>query len=321
MNQRTTMLGAMQRMIGVSCWIAAMIFHLANPALAAADQLRITLQPGQAYQLKYTQVTQQTTEYDGKSIEMNSTMGMEMTWRVTDVDDAGMTTMKQRFTRFQIEMQSAQTDPIKYDSADEIDPTGYAYEMDKTLEPLLDADIEVTMSPRGEIIAVAIPQATMDAIREAPGSMRIRQLLTTEGIRDTLAGSLTIYPEEEVQEGDTWQSDRESKITNGMLKQNHTYTLGPTEERDGKSVRRIDVKTTLAFEQPEDPIHEPQRIVDQSMQGVIWVDPTSGMFMGSEFKSTLVTEAPYRESKLKTTAKGQFQLEVKAVASEGDAAN
>ena len=126
--------------------------------------------------------------------------------------------------------------------------------------------------------------------------MRIRQLLTTDGIRGTLAGSLTIYPEEEVQEGDTWQTDRESTIKNGIVQQDHIYTLGPTEERDGNSVRRIDVKTTLAFEQPEDPIHEPQRIVDQSMQGPIWVDSTSGMFKRSEFKSMLVTEAPYRES-------------------------
>ena len=74
------------------------------------------------------------------------------------------------------------------------------------------------MNPRGEILDVEIPEQSMQAIREAPASMQIRQVLTKEGLSDLFGQSAIVFPEKSLSAGDTWIDQTEIKNEVGTIK-------------------------------------------------------------------------------------------------------
>lgn len=292
--------------------IAAGLAAACGTASAQSVDLALAPAEGESFKLVYEHTTNQTTEVQGKSIEMKYEMGMEMDWVIDEVGADGVISLTQRFTRFRISMESTDVDPIVFDSNEADRTTGYAYDLSKTLKPLLNADINVQLSSRGEIMNVTIPIETMDAIREAPGSMDLRQLLTKEGISETLSGSLTVLPEEAIESGGQWRAARTSQITGGDLDQKQTYTYAGVEDVEGTPFHKIDVETELNFRQPEDAVKQSQRITEQTHSGQIWFDEETKMFAGSEFSSELTTETPYRDALIETVSTATFTLKITA---------
>lgn len=278
--------------------------------------LRLKLERDSAYRLVFTQETSQTTSVAGKEVKMTSLMVMEVLWKVTQIADDGKLTVTQKFDRFRIRLVSDQAEPLDYDSDLVDEAEGYAYDLSEVLAPFLEGELEVVMTGRGKIESVTIPPDMMKSLREVNGSMQLRQLLSPEGLQQLLTSSLAVFPEQAVAKGDTWEVDRQTSLPQGSLKQKLTYALvgqesyQPAEDIAATEAVRIDVKTELEFEQPEDNIRRPQKITSQDFNGSIWIDPQTNMFAGSKFTSRLETETPFRDANLKTVATGNFSLVV-----------
>lgn len=297
-----------------SATLFALVCVLFVSHASAQPTLRFQPETGAKYVLEFEQTSNNKTTLLEKEVAMSVNMTMELEWSVLEKSDEGNYEIEQKFRRLTVMMKSDNVDPIEFDSSqDESDLTGYAYEFFKAVKPLLENPVKIVITPRSEVVQVEIPHETMEALRNAAGSMKLRQLFSRDGIEETLTGAMAVFPEEAVAEGEAWQVERESLIPEGTLKQTHEYKLVGNEDRDGQPLAKVEVKSTLDFEGLDDKIKKPMEIKEQSMAGTLWIDPATGMVHESEFNSKLMTVTPYREHSLETEGVQTLKLKLKKV--------
>jgi hypothetical protein len=322
------------RRVGVQ--LAALVGLVVAASAARAQstepaELRWKLQAGDQLTVDFTQHSTISSEVRGRSIEMINNWSMEMSWRVERVDDQGNAIIAQTLRRLTLDMTVPGTTRDERASIDTDQPadSDAAEEIRQAILPLVNSEFTVTMSPRGQILAVEIPESTMQALRNAPSSMRARRLLTPDGLREVYSLAVIELPDETIAPNETWSATRPLAMAafDGQLTNTYTYE-GPV-DREGATLDRISVAGTVAIEprpaadadgagQPAPSGESPRtdstdqpaapsqsapngeivrllKITEQSSTGEILFDRSAGNLASAQLETRLVTETPYRD--------------------------
>ena len=161
------------------------------------------------------------------------------------------------------------------------------------------------MSNRGEIKNVDIPKASLEAIRQAPSSMQIRQVITADGLRELIGQSAIVFPESSVAKGESW--DSQTKVTNALGDFNKTnkFTFDGPQSIDAGEYQQFTVTTTV-----DEKMKEGAALKNFGGNGKIWFSADAPMILRSQTTNQMTSERRYRERIIESTVTTEIKMKV-----------
>ncbi len=182
---------------------------------------------------------------------MTSDQTQTLRWKVTDVAPNGDATISMTTERVQIEMQGMGQN-VKYDS-DSGEPP--ADQQTKVAAAMAGLSYTMVVSPDGSVKSIqgidklreqmlaALPPEQVAMMQSVAGEM-----FSDETITRMAQQNVQIFPDAPVGPGDTWErSFTVSVPVLGSMTTNTTYTLGGTEQRDGRTIATISTSGTMSM--------------------------------------------------------------------------
>lgn len=290
--------------------VVAGVVFCAAAAPAAEKPLRWKLKPGEVFDVRFAQQSETKTSVLSKTIEVSVDMTMDMRWQVASVDQDGSAQLKQSFTRLSVTMNSPNVGLVKFDTASDDPLTELAEPLADSIEPLIGAEFVIKMSNRGEILAVTLSDETLAVFAEAPVNSQLKSLFTKDGLSEMLRQSAAVLPEQPVDEGATWESQSRTQAPVGTLKQTNHYTHAGTEQREGKTLDKITVRTMLELVEPKEQPAAKLALKQQQQTATLYFDADAGRFVESEIKQSLTSETPYRDNVIRTTVESTMRMTI-----------
>lgn len=264
---------------------------IAAPTLA--EELRWKFQAGEEYVATIDQRSEVTSTISGTASVMTSDTGMQLVWKVESVDDHGNATIRQRFDRLRMTLEMPKAGPISYDSAKADESRGDAKTIADAVQPLLEASVAITLSPRGEITDVAIDDSIQQAVAKLSNAKGLQSLLSKEGLTNVLKQSLVVLPEGEVQPESTWKKSTELDTPFGKMKHVSNYKLLESEGRSA-DIARIELSAML--EPDAASAKAKSRLKSQQQTGLILFDKAAGRLKSATVDQEIVTETSLKDT-------------------------
>ena len=278
----------MLRTFAIACLVGSVI----GTASAQTD-LRWKLQPGQEFTLSVQQHTTSDVSYTGKRATTEIDLTMELGWTVTAADEKSIT-IKQALRRLVFTMQSPKVGKVQYDSAEKSRPTGQAREIAAAVAPLLSAEIDLQMTPRGEVQSAKPANEAAEKLVAGESDTGGTALVSKTTIQQLLRQSLVTLPEKAVAEGDTWTITTEIDSALGKGQQKTTYTHAGAAE-DGEKLAKIDVASKLEFAPPAGTTNK-LSLKEHKQSGTVLFSAEQGRVVSAEQSQKMITERPYRDT-------------------------
>lgn len=277
------------------------------PALAQ-ETLRWKFEPGTEWLVALDQQSDVSTTVASKSTTMTVHSGMEVAWKVVSVEPSGNAVISQKFRRFRITLEMPKTGPIAYDSAAEAKPAGDAKVLADAVRPLLEAELKLTMTPRGEITAVELDENAHKAVEAASANPALKPLLSKEGVTNIFRHALLPLPENEVKPGDEWSSTEKLDTPLGKVEQKTSYKLL---EPDAKSpdVAQIESVSAIAPEATGDS-NRMTSLKEQEQRGLFLFDTEIGEMRSAEVKQKLLTTSSLKDTPIQVRMTSTLKMTV-----------
>jgi len=276
--------------------IALAIGHWSLATAAFAEPLRWKLKQGEELLAKIDQKSQVASTLGGAAPSiMTLDTSLELTWKVDRVDEQGTAKITQRFQRLRMKLEMPKSGAISYDSASQTKPSGDAKAIAAAIEPLLQAEIQLTLSPRGEITSVELSEEAAKSVGGLADASPLKALLSKEGLSNILKQSVVVLPEEEVKPGDTWQREANLTTALGTFKQTTKFELQPP-EASAAEVARIASVSSLELEQRPAARPSPATLKEQRQKGLILFDQSAGRLRSAEVEQELVTTSMLKDT-------------------------
>jgi hypothetical protein len=276
---------------------------------SAQTELRWKLQPGNEFAVSVVQVTTSDVAYSGKKVTTQIDLAMDLGWTVTAADDKAIT-VKQSLRRLVFKMESPKVGKVTYDSADKSRLSGQTRDVAAAVAPLLEAEILVEMSPRGEVLSAKPANEAAEKLL-APQAAAESSLVSKQAIQQLLRQSLVILPDKDVAEGDTWTTSIGIDSALGKGQQKTTFTYAGTAEHEGVKAAKIEVISKLDLAPPTAESNQPL-IKDHQQTGTVLFSVEEGRVVSAKQSQTLVTERPYRETTIVVTLKSEQTTTIKS---------
>jgi hypothetical protein len=265
------------------------------PALAA--ELRWKFQPGETLHYVMDQKTVTSVKTTDADIKTTASQIMEMDWSVKGVAAGGLAEMGQTVARARTKMESPFGN-VEYDTQDPKVPTGpVAQGLAPLMKALVGAEFTFKISPQGELSDVKVPRKMVDALREAgaPQEGGSAGMFSEDSLKQMIMQSSLSLPKGNIEKGTSWT--RTSKLPYppiGTMVYKKIYTYVGPETQDGKTLERIDLRTTAEF-QPDPLTKSDFKIKSQEGGGSFYFDVATGRITSSRVTQKIETILPIQE--------------------------
>ncbi len=307
-------------------WQAALVTIViasfaAGSAGAQTTPLRWKFAKSDQFEIAIEQTTKLETEADLVKQNIDTSSAVSFRWLVQELDAKGIAQIDMVVQSVQLKISMPVSNGVRTLEVDtaatpEAKPDVQETEMLQNLQAVVGKTIRIQVTDRGEIISVVLDAAMKDAIRQAPQSMQIRELVTEDGLRELFASGAPVLPENEIKTGESWTVTRDFANPTGQFRREQTLTWSGSETHDNTAQEKIDVRAQLTLLNPPPSPAQPSDIAtklaikSQNTTGTIWFDSEKGMITAGAVKSTLVTESPYRDKAIVTRITSQVELKV-----------
>jgi hypothetical protein len=203
-------------------------FALAVAAPAAAQtQLRWKFSDGQKHLYTITQDMEMSANVGGQKIDTTMSQTIDMTWNVKKVDSDGSARMEQSIDRMRLTVKGPAGE-MKFDSKDAAAAPPQLAALKTLTDGMVGQPFELTMTPRGEIKDVKVPQKVLDAGKAAGP---VGAFISEEGLKNMTAQGSLAFPENSLSAGDKWDQKRTVNMPGvGKMVLDTTYTFrGPAD--------------------------------------------------------------------------------------------
>jgi hypothetical protein len=272
----------------VFCLSAAWV--IAPSSAEAQEPLRWKFKAGE--KLDYNMVQDMAMAAEGGPLgqmETKMRQEMEMTWDVQEVTPEGDAVIKQKFDRVQMKM----TTPVggfEFDSDSEEAPAGLAAMIAPMYKAMTEGEFIITMSNRGEVKDVKIPEEVVTALKNSPGAAAMGDLATAEGFKKMISQGALVLPEKSPAEGESWSNKVEmNNPMVGTQTVETTYTFKGTKDLDGTTYALISPELKMSFgENPQQNVQ--MKISDQQSSGEILFNIAEGRLRSSTLKQKVTID-------------------------------
>jgi hypothetical protein len=279
-----------------------MTFRSAGLALAALGvfaagagaedvELRWKFQKDKTYRYTLEQGMEMTMNLQNNKVSTKMNQVADMTWSVSKVNDDGSAETVQTIDRMRIKVEGPGGN-FEFDSKNKPEDAqaGPFGSLGKMMEGLVGTPMEVTMTSRGEIRSVKVPEKMTEALKTAgPGGQAVAGAFSEKGLKQMFEQSSMVLPEKPVSPGTTWQQKRSVETAGiGNLDIDVTYTdKGPAEGKP--NLREIDGAVSMQFRAPENAAVTIS-VKDQDASAKFFFDAAGGFLSRSELKQKMQME-------------------------------
>ncbi len=247
----------------------------------AADPLIWKFTPGQTNRYQMTQNTKLTMNTGpGGQVETDSKMSLNLSWTVEEINDDGAAVLNQRVDRMQMKISTGAGQSTEIDSQSDEPPQGQAATLVPLVKALTAEPFTVTMSPRGEITDVNVPESIVEALKNQPGAAQMGDLATPEGFKKLVSQASFVLPEK-LEPGVEWKTKTVTEAPSiGKQTAETTYRYEGSKEIDGEPREVFSAKVAVSFASGELPIE----VTKQESSGQILFNREAGRLESSKIK-------------------------------------
>lgn len=269
-----------------------MILAVAGLAFLAAGAdaqtlLRYKFTKGQTNTYEVVQSSKVTQTMPKLELGLKQTIDLTQTVDELLADGAAKVTWK--LTRVRLSVTGPTTASV--DSADPKEPEKTPGALAASLVPAVKAlaKVEVTgkMSALGELSDLTVPEAVMKEIRDLPGSAKMGDMFSEQGIKNTISQIGFLAPKEAVKKDATWSRKNTTKHPFGVVNDEVKYTYEGVDLAGGKKLEKIAFTSNFAIDAKQDPIMT-IKITDQK-GGVVLFDNEAGRLQSLEIRPMEMT--------------------------------
>ena len=259
-----------------SLTVVALAMLALAPSLRADEPLRWKFEKGE--KLDYNMVQDMTMAAEGgplAKMETKMRQEMDMTWDVQDVNEQGDAVIRQTFDRVQMKMTTP-AGGFAYDSQSEEAPTGLAAMLAPMYKAMTEAEFIITMSDRGEVKDVQIPEEVVTALKNSPAAAAMGDMATSDGFKKMISQGALVLPEQAPQKDQSWSTKVE--MNNPMVGKQTvetTYRYEGTKVIDGTTYAVIRPQLIMEFGANPQPTVQ-MKIAEQGSNGEVLFNVEEG---------------------------------------------
>jgi hypothetical protein len=231
-----------------ACVLAVLGSALFVAAAGAAEPVVWKFKIGEGNHYRMTQkMTIDIQMGDGASETQDITNVIDMSWIADEVNDDGSARLTQTIDRMRMTIAPKGRDTVEFDSKTTDEPQGFAAMVAPLFRELSRAKFKLTMSQRGKVSDVEVPESLVAALAASPGAAAMGDLATAKGLENTMS-RMSLEMPETLETGSTWKSTTE---TNNPALGKQTITIayeyvGPR-EKDGVTFEVFEPTLEIAF--------------------------------------------------------------------------
>ena len=166
-------------------------------------------------------------------------------------------------------------------------------------EAMMQGQVDVTMTPRGEVTDVSIPDQVTAALKSVPGAAGMDDAATTEGFKKMFTQGAMTLPESAPTAGEKWSTNVQmNSPMMGKMVVDTTYEYQGTKDVDGATCAVIAPTLTTKF---EGNATIPMTIKDQSSSGQILFNEDLGRLQSSLIKQNMTLGATIQNQTIQQT--------------------
>ena len=158
-----------------------------------------------------------------------------MTLDVQGVNQAGEAVIVVKFDRIQSKVSNPE--PVEFDSAKDAPADGKAATYAPLYKAMTQGDFEVTMTARGEIKDVKVPQDVLDVLKTNQQAMG--DLATPKGLQEAIMRFSFVLPEKAPEPGERSSSHVDVNNSMGGISVETSYTFEGISEVDGQKMAKF----------------------------------------------------------------------------------
>jgi hypothetical protein len=138
---------------------------------------------------------------------------LDIKWKVLEVDKQGTATITVQIAAMSMLASGPDGQEVRFDSESTDEPQGYAAILRPLGKRLSESEVQLKMSPRGEVTDVKLPEELSDAVKSVPGG---KKFAIDGGMSsfESLArlGAPRLLPSVEVTSETSWNEKREIEL-------------------------------------------------------------------------------------------------------------
>ena len=269
-------------------------FTAAIPAQGQTP-LRWKLKPGESLAVTIDQTTDSDVSFSGKKAKTTIELKLVLGWNIIAADNAGFK-IRQSIDQIQQKLTTQQAGTIEFDSSSKAKPTGQSRDLAEALRPLIGAEFDMTMTPRGEITTVEPANEAAKALFAGLEGGQNADATARVTVDQMLRRPLLVLPDRPINVGETWSVSSERPTVAGPLKIDTTYKLAGVSNQNGQPTAQIAMSANftsapggqLTIKSPEH-------------GGDIQFAVDDGRLIKTKQNQKLITERPYRETTIVVT--------------------
>lgn len=302
-------------MLLVAMLLAILLLNRHTAAQEEVEPVRLAWRfaEGDRLGLRFVQTTESTTSVNRHTLRAQMETEAALTWAVEAVDGDGVASIQQELVRLRMVVTTSDGGvPVEFDSAATTRPRGAARELAAALRPLVGAQSQFRMNARGEILAAQLSDATKQALgaEEDEGAASRTPVLSVENVNELLGQAMAVLPAEPVAPGATWESSATTTLPIGRVQVDSRYTYQGAEQREGKTLERIELAATLQLAPDAEQTAPALKVNQQQLAGVMWFDRETGRLDSSQLEQQLVTESEFRDEPITVRVTSRTELRV-----------
>lgn len=258
-----------------------------TPAPAAANaevDLSWKFVKDKVFYQKLRTITEQKMKVQQTNVDQKQEQEFVFSWKVDEVD-ASKIVLTQKIEAVMMKINISNNE-IKYDSQakDAADNPLASF-----FKPLIGSSFTITLDPNTmKVIKVGGREEFVKKLTDANPQMKalLSSILSEEQLKQMSEPAFTLVPDKgkKVKPGDTWERATTMKMGPiGSYQANYKYTYDGPEVKDGKTLQKISMKTTLNYTKPDakEASGLPFKITDGKLEtreatGTIWFDNEAG---------------------------------------------
>jgi|tagenome__1003787_1003787.scaffolds.fasta_scaffold20899817_2 hypothetical protein len=284
----------------------ATLASVAVTAAQAEEPLRWKFKVGEKLDYNMVQEMQMSASGAGVPQEAKTSMRQEMnmTWDVQGVDDkSGEAVIRQKFDRVKMKMQTP-FGGFDYDSKSEEAPTGLGAMIAPMYKAMTEGEFEITMTSRGEVKDVKIPEQVLTALKNSPNAAAMGDVASAEGFKKMISQGALVLPKDAPKKGDSWKTKVEMKNPAvGKQTVETTYRYEGTKDIKGTKFAVIKPQLKMEFDnqqpaakegQPQQPAAQQNmqmKIKEQTSDGEVLFNIPAGRLQSTTLKQNVTIEA------------------------------
>jgi hypothetical protein len=285
----------------------------ALPALAQTPKmLRHQFREGEQRDVRIDQNLNLSIGIGDQNLKVQMKQDIRFRNAVVSVDPNGNARIRQRVTAVKMTSEGIPGAELRFDSNDEEEPKGLAALVAPIFRAMMEGDIHLTMTPRGQILDIELPPAMLTAVERAASLPGVADLLSKESLTQMIKQSSVDFPEEGVQQGTSWSTVVETKTpSTGTQVVTTKYTYQGEENVEGRVLDKIAMTIDLQF--ADAPGEVQLKVTDQKSGGALYFDNSAGEMVKSSVEQLMSMDVNAGGNAIKQTLETKVNVTNKPV--------